>query len=208
MAGTYTEVTTHVELDEGPRNRMTVFFRLILVIPAAILLSALTSSSSSSSAEQNGGWHWNSTMPVPFAALVLLLVFMQRYPSWILSFVHAVQSFATRVATYALLLRDEYPHIDERPYAYVLYPDVQEGRALNRWLPLVKWLLAIPHYIVLFFGGIAVAVTTVIAWFAILITGRYPASLAKTSLWFVTYANRVYGYAFALVTDSYPRIGA
>lgn len=209
-------VSTVIELDRGPRNRITVFFRAILAIPAVILLAMLTGANGGSDSERmprtytdSGHWHtdWSSGGPaVPVLAVAALLVVMHSYPNWLLTFVHAVQSFSTRLAAYALLLRDEYPNVFERPYAYVAYPDIAEGKALKRYMPLVKWFLAIPHYVVLVLVAPIVLGITVIAWFAIIFTGRYPEPLAGTVVWYVTYGNRVYGYAFALVSDEYPSL--
>lgn len=208
MANERTEVTTVIDVDNGPRNRVTVFFRLILGIPAAILLSLLTNGSRSwDSGTGPDGGHWNTSGGmIPTLAIAALLLFMGVYPSWLLTFVHAIQSFSTRLAAYMLLLRDEYPNVYERPYAHVVYPDIQEGAALSRGLPLIKWFLAIPHYIVLVVVAPAIMALTFLAWIAILINGKYPPSFASFVVWYLSYANRVYGYAFALVTDSYPRL--
>jgi hypothetical protein len=208
MANERTEVTTVIDVDNGPRNRVTVFFRLVLGIPAAILLSFLTNASStwdSGNDSRGGHWHWSGGM-VPTLAIALLLLVMGAYPQWLLTFVHAIHSFSTRLAAYMLLLRDEYPNVYERPYAHVIYPDIEEGRTLSRSLPLVKWLLAIPHYIVIVLVTPAIAILTFLAWISIVTTGRYPASFASFVIWYIAYANRVYGYAIALVTDDYPRL--
>lgn len=216
----FTEVNTHIELDGGQRRRGSVFFRPILAIPAVVLLSLLTWQDNGdrhydwSSMErgwttygpEHSGWDVQTGAPLLMLPILLLLLFVGTYPTWLLSFVHAVQSFSTRVAVYLLLLRDEYPNINEQTHTYVLYPDIQEGRTLSRGLPLIKWLLAIPHYIVLAIASPILVVVTLLAWLAIIFTGKYPQSLAGFPIWYVAYANRVYGYAFALVTDSYPRI--
>lgn len=226
MAKQYTAVTTHIDVDFGPRNRVTVFFRLLLGLPALALLSLLTSTASfDSNDRREGDWfayapqgdvtYWadggqwsdgGGGAPLVMIPIVLLLLFMGLYPTWLLTFVHAVQSFSTRVAAYMLLLRDEYPHVLERPYAYVTYPDIEEGRTLSRGLPLVKWLLAIPHYLVLAVVTPFVLLIAVLAWVAIVFSGRYPQGLAGVAVWYIGYANRVYGYAVSLVTDSYPRL--
>ncbi len=112
--------------------------------------------------------------------------------------------FQNRVAAYVLLLRDEYPSTDEEQAVYldIPYPDVQAS--LNRWLPLVKWILAIPHYVILLFLAIALIVATIVAWFAILFTGRYPAGWFSFVVGVMRWENRVIAYAFMLVTDRYP----
>lgn len=108
------------------------------------------------------------------------------------------------VNVYLALLRDEYPSTDERQALRldIRYPDAQ--RELNRWLPLVKWLLAIPHYVILFFLGIAALLAVVISWFAIVFTGRYPRALFDFVVGVLRWSARVAGYAFLLVTDAYP----
>lgn len=221
MARPYTSVTTHLELDAGPRQRASAFFRPLLLIPAAVLLVLLGGGGGSDRNRDDAAWlaysdsaadggHWSSdwgnATPALWIAIMALIVLMGRYPTWILTFVHGVQSFATKCFAYALLVRDEYPHVDERPYAYVLFPDIEEGRGLSRGLPLVKWFLAIPHYLLLALATVPIIGITVVAWLSILVTGRYPASLFPVIAWYLGYGNRVYGYAFALVSDSYPRI--
>jgi hypothetical protein len=99
---------------------------------------------------------------------------------------------------------DRYPSSDERQSVELDFPYPDAAQDLNRWLPLVKWLLAIPHYILLIFLWIAAVVAVVIAWFAILFTGRYPRGLFDFVLGVLRWGNRVIAYAFALVTDQYP----
>jgi hypothetical protein len=210
----FTEVTTHIDVDMGDRNRLTTFFRPILVIPAAILLAVLTNAGVGSGAwmderrpwaDSNGGGLWGIPLTVMIPAL-LLLVFAATYPLWLLKFAHGVQSFDTKVNVYCFLLRDEYPSVKDKDFAFIGYPDIEEGRTLSRGLPLVKWLLALPHYVVLILAFLGVLAVSLVAWIAILFTGRYPQSLAKWPVGFISYWNRVAGYAFYLVTDSYPRI--
>ena len=223
MAKEFTEVTTHITVDLGPRKRASVFFRPILAIPALILLSILTSLGMSMWRGDREEVMWtdqwgndwmrgdnSSTFSfIPLTVMIpviLLLLFAGIYPIWILKFAHGVQSFDTKVNAYLFLLRDEYPTVRDVDYAYVTYPDIEEGAKLSRGLPLVKWFLAIPMYVVLFFAALGTLFVTLLAWFAIVFTGKYPASLAKLPLGFIGFWNRVQGYAFTLVTDSYPRI--
>ncbi len=133
-----------------------------------------------------------------------MIVFRQKYPRWWYDWNLALTRFSLRVTAYFALLRDEYPSTDEEQAVHVAfpYPDVKQD--LNRWLPLVKWFLAIPHYIVLFFLGIAAFVSVVIAWFAILITGRYPRGLFDFVVGVFRWSLRVAVYAFILTTDQYP----
>ncbi|RLC95078.1 MAG: DUF4389 domain-containing protein, partial [Chloroflexi bacterium] len=138
---------------------------------------------------------------------LLMIVFRQKYPRWWFDWNLALARFATRFAAYLALLRDEYPSTDEEQAVHVevRYPEVKKD--LNRWLPLVKWFLAIPHYIVLWFVSVAAFVIVVIAWFAILITGRYPRGLFDFVEGVFRWYLRVAAYAFLLTTDSYPPFG-
>jgi len=135
---------------------------------------------------------------------LLMLLFRQKYPRWWFDWNLALTKFSTRVSAYLLLLRDEYPSTDEEQAIHIdiPYPDAKEE--LNRWLPLVKWIMAIPHYIVLTFLYIAMWVVVIIAWFAILFTGRYPKSLFDFVVNVLRWALRVVIYAFLLTTDRYP----
>ena len=136
-------------------------------------------------------------------ATALMLLFRQRYPRWWFDFQLALAKFAYRVAAYALLLRDEYPSTEDEQAIHLelAYPD---AKRLNSWLPLVKWILAIPHYIVLVILFIGVVVAVVIAWFAILITGHYPRPLFDYVVGVGRWLLRVQAYAILLVTDRYP----
>ena len=139
-----------------------------------------------------------------FAGPLLMILFREKYPRWWFDWNLELTRFSSRVTLYAALLDDRYPSTDEQQALHldIAYPDVPED--LNRWLPLVKWLLAIPHYIVLFFLGIAAFVSVVIAWFAILFTGRYPRGLFDFVVGVGRWSVRVAAYAFLLTTDRYP----
>ena len=139
-----------------------------------------------------------------FAPPLLMILFRRKYPRWWFDWNLALVRFANRVEAYALLLRDEYPSTDEEQAVHleVHYPDVETE--LNRWLPLVKWLLAIPHYVVLILISIAVLIGVIIAWFAILFTARYPRGIFAFVVGVQRWWLRVYGYAFILTTDRYP----
>jgi len=133
-----------------------------------------------------------------------MILFREKYPRWWFDWNLNLQRFFLRVHTYFVLMEDTYPSTDEEQYVHLdyVYPDAKND--LNRWLPLVKWFLAIPHYIVLFFMGIGAFFVTIYAWFAILFTGRYPRGAFDFVLGVQRWYSRVYGYAFTLVTDRYP----
>ena len=138
-----------------------------------------------------------------FLPLVLMLVFRQKYPRWWFDWNLNLLRFSNRVTVYLALLDDRYPSTDEDQAVHLdfAYPDAHQ---LNRWLPLVKWFLAIPHYVVLFFLGLGAVIAVVVAWFAILFTGTYPRGLFGFVVGVLRWSNRVNAYAFTLVTDQYP----
>jgi len=136
--------------------------------------------------------------------VVAALVVRNVYPSWLLNFNHAVLEFSARVAAYVLLLTDDYPTFERNPKVAVLLPDVEGGKRLNRWMPLVKWFLAIPLYIVGCIYLLMTFVAMILAWALTSLTGTYPAWAGEITLNTLRFWNRVYGYAFVLVTDEYP----
>ena len=192
-------------------DRFSTFFRLIWAIPIIIVASLLSSTSNStvttvvvtetgkavSKATSSGG----GIVAGLFAATALMIVFRERYPRWWFDFARELARFGTRVGAYLALLTDQYPStVDEQSVHFEIdYPDVEQD--LNRWLPLVKWLLAIPHYIVLAVLAIG---AIFIAWFAVLFTGRYPRGLFDYVVGVGRWALRVQAYATLLVTDRYP----
>ncbi len=190
-----------VEYPDRELDRLSSFFRLIAVIPIAIVLTMVGGKWGAQSSVAMGG--------LLFGPLVMIL-FRRKYPRWWFDFNLAFTRFENRVSAYLFLLRDEYPSTDEEQAVHleIPYPDVE--RDLNRWLPLVKWLLAIPHYIVLLFLTIAVIVVVIASWVAILFTGRYPRDLFAFVVGTMRWYNRVIAYAFMLATDRYPpfRFGA
>lgn len=193
-------------------DRVTTFFRLIWAIPVVIILSLLSATASetvtvvtetgetvsqvtSTGAGISGGL---------FVATMLMILFRVRYPRWWFDFARELTRFGARVSAYLVLLTDRYPSTVEEQSVHleIDYPDVEHD--LNRWLPLVKWLLAIPHYIVLAVLLVVAIVAVVIAWFAILFTGRYPRGLFDYVVGVGRWSLRVQAYAFLLVTDRYP----
>jgi hypothetical protein len=188
-------------------DRVRTAFRLILIIPIVIVLAVLTSGATKTVYDQSGNVVATSSGGIGtglFLATVLMILFRKRYPRWWFDFVLELARFGARVGAYFVLLTDTYPStVDEQSVHLQLdYPDVE--RDLNRWLPLVKWLLAIPHYIVLFFLSIGAFFAVVIAWFAILFTGRYPRELFDYVVGVGRWWLRVDAYALLLVTDRYP----
>jgi len=201
MANYPSEFPAQLEIDYPDRelNRLTTFFRPFTVIPIAIVLSLLSRPSLFASSEKN----WFAAGGILFLPTVLMLLFRQKYPRWWFDWNLELMRFSTRVSAYLALLRDEYPSTDEEQAVYidVAYPEAAE---LSRWLPLVKWFLAIPHYVILAFLAIAVMFCVVIAWFAILLTGRYPRPLFGFVVGVFRWWLRVAAYAFLLTTDRYP----
>ncbi|MBI4923263.1 MAG: DUF4389 domain-containing protein [Devosia nanyangense] len=188
-------------------DRMTTFFRLIWAIPILVVLGLLSGSGGSQYVNEAGkmvGTSGGGITAGLFAATVLMIVFRQRYPRWWFDFAVELARFGARVGAYLLLLTDRYPSTVDAQSVHLAvdYPDVE--RDLNRWLPLVKWLLAIPHYIALMVLGIGVVLVTIIAWFAILFTGSYPRSMFDFVVGVGRWGVRVWAYAFLLVTDTYP----
>lgn len=186
-------VETIIEVDIHNRNRATVFGRLILIVPIGVFLSSMTETSL-----------WGAASGFLFLPALLALVFRGVYPSYVLNFNHALLELQTRISVYAFFLTDEYPSIERNPRVAVLLPDVEGGRRLNRWMPLVKWFLALPLYLVGFAYSLAAGFVTVIAWFVVLFTGRYPEWAVEIVLGTIKFWNRVYGYMLLLVTDEYP----
>jgi hypothetical protein len=196
-----------VDYPDRPLNRLTSAFRIFTVIPIAIVLAALGHSYSSGSYDPNGD-SWQSSGGATAGLLVLapalMILFRQKYPRWWFDFNAQLLSFINRVGAYYCLLTDVYPSTDEEQSVHleVPYPDAKED--LNRWFPLFKWFLAIPHYFILVFLILAAWVCIIIAWFAILFTGRYPKGLFDFVVGVGRWINRVTAYMLILTTDTYP----
>lgn len=210
-------VTFAVDYPERSLDRVTTFFRLFTVIPIAIVLGAVSGGSwQSASQDRIDAAGNNATLLVVsaggllFFGPLLMILFRQKYPRWWFEWNLELQRFSNRVGVYLALMDDRYPSTDDHQSVHLDYPYPDVARDLNRWLPLVKWLLAIPHYIVLVFLGLAAFVAVIIAWFAILFTGTYPRGLFDFVEGVFRWSNRVSGYAVTLVTDEYPpfRLGA
>ena len=172
-------------------NRLTTLLRIIWIIPILVILVLLTGGEEGVAAGLT-------------IATALMIVVRQRYPRWWFDFARELTRFEGRLTAYLAFLTDQYPStVDEQSvHIEIDYPDVEQD--LNRWLPLVKWLLAIPHYIVLIVLALFAVIAVIVAWFAILITGRYPRGLFDFVVGVMRWALRVQAYAFLLVTDRYP----
>jgi hypothetical protein len=195
--------TLAIDYPDRALNRLTTFFRIFVAVPIAIILFLV--SSGNFGLHGMSGWSWlYSAGGILFLAPLLMILFRQKYPRWWFDWNVAWIKFSTRVSTYLGLLTDVYPSTDEEQSVHIeiAYPDVPKD--LNRWLPLVKWFLAIPHYIILACLGIAAYVCVVIAWFAILFTGRYPRGLFDFVVGVYRWSLRVITYAVLLTTDRYP----
>ncbi len=204
-------VTFSVDYPDRELNRLTTFFRLFTVIPIAIVLVFVSGGGGWGGPGGFGGAGGDTQYTLAiggggllFAAPLVMILFRQKYPRWWFDWNLQLLRFSNRVGAYLALLRDEYPSTDEEQAVHlaIQYPDAKTE--LNRWLPLVKWFLAIPHYVVLLFLAVASVVVVIIAWFAILFTGRYPRGLFDFVVGVIRWSNRVTAYALVLTTDRYP----
>lgn len=177
-----------VDYPDRPLNRLTTFFRIFTVIPITIVFGAISG--------RAGG--------LLFFAPLLMILFRKKYPRWWFDWNLELLRFSNRISIYLALMDDRYPSTTDQQSVHLdyAYPDAEVD--LNRWLPLVKWFLAIPHYVVLYFLSIAASVVIIIAWFAILFTGHYPKGLFDFVEGVMRWSNRVIAYAFLLTTDQYP----
>src|SRR5215467_1979415 len=197
-------VTLSVAFPDRTLNRLTTFFRIFVAVPILIVVGAV----------DGGTWQWSSGHAtrtiaigaggVLFFAPLLMIVFRRKYPRWWFDWNLELQRFGNRALVYLALMDDRYPSTDDQQSVHLdyRYPDAETE--LNRWLPLVKWFLAIPHYVVLLVLEIGAFVAVIIAWFAIVFTGRYPRGLFDYVEGVIRWQNRVVAYAFVLVTDAYP----
>ena len=202
--------TFNVDYPDRPLDRVSTAFRLVTIIPIAIVLGALTGGGSNNGTTytvhgtiRERTYGVAVTAGILFISTLLMIVFRQKYPRWWYDWNLQFSRFSARVSSYLALLRDEYPSTDEEQAVHLNFP-YPDAKQLNQWLPLVKWFLAIPHYIVLFCMAIAAAFGIIFAWFAILFTGRYPKSIFDFVVGVQRWGLRVAAYAVILVTDEYP----
>ncbi|MDE0580535.1 MAG: DUF4389 domain-containing protein [bacterium] len=193
-----------VDYPEEGLSRVKTLFRIVLIIPIAIVAGLITGYFGTVGLDDNEGWRELVAGGVLFVPTLLMILFRRKYPRWWFNWNLEVSRFTTRVGAYLGLLREEYPSTDEEQAVRLDldYPDA--GRDLNRWLPIVKWILAIPHYIVLAILGVGAILSVVIAWFAIIFTGRYPRRLFDYVVGVNRWGLRVWAYMWLLITDRYP----
>jgi hypothetical protein len=201
MADTY-PVNLTIDYPDRKLDRLSSALRIFWIIPIAIVMMLLMGGNFQWGAKEGMGG-WVSGIGIVALPLILMILFRRKYPKWWYDWNLELTKFMLRVRVYASLMTDVYPSTDEEQTVHVdmPYPDAS---SLNRWLPLVKWFLAIPHIIVLVFLGIAAFVVVIIAWFAILFTGKYPKDLFTFVLDVSRWALRVMAYALMMITDKYP----
>jgi hypothetical protein len=193
-----------VDYPDRQLGRVSTLLRAVYAIPILIVLAFLGGPALGAAADSGGLFFIGLASGLVVIPPLLTIVFRQKYPRWWFDFNLAFLRFDNRVMSYLLLLGDEFPSTDEEQSVRleVPYPDVRSD--LNRWMPLAKWFLAIPHYLVLLVLDIGVVLAAIAAWAAIVVTGRYPRPLFDFIVGVMRWHNRVVGYAFALATDDYP----
>jgi hypothetical protein len=202
-AGDY-PLTFAVDYPDRPLDRLTTALRIFWIIPIAILAGTIEGGGWGAGAGESGARYGGGGIGILVIPVVLMLLFRKKYPRWWWEWNLQLSRFSNRIVAYLALMDDRYPSTDEQQSVRLdfVYPDAE--RDLSRGLPLIKWLLAIPHYIVLFFLTIGAFVAAVLAWFAIVFTGRYPRTLFDYIEGVLRWHNRVAAYAFLLITDRYP----
>jgi hypothetical protein len=193
-----------VDYPDRALNRLTTFFRIIVAIPTLMVLGSVSGGTSQWSSGSETTVVAAGAGGLLFFGPLLMVVFRQKYPRWWFDWNLELQRFSNRVGAFLALMDDRYPSTDDHQSVRLDYPYPDAERDLNRWLPLVKWFLAIPHFIVLVFLDIAAVAVVIVAWVAILITGRYPRGWFDFVEGVIRWNNRVVAYAFVLVTDDYP----
>jgi len=189
------QIETYIEIKLENRDQVSVLFRYVLIVPVLIFAAAFA---------PGGSEAMSFGLGMLVFPVLLAIVFRGVYPSYALRFNHAVLELSTRITAYALLLNDNYPSIEANNSVRVVFPDVEGGKKLNRLLPLVKWLLAIPLYIVGLLYTIYALIMLIVGWFAVIFTKEMPQAVAEVLFGTTRFWNRVFGYAFLLVTDEYP----
>jgi hypothetical protein len=189
------QIMTEVSIDLDNRDKNTALFRVFIAVPAFIFLSSFSSFSDEAMGVVGG---------LLFLPTILALLFRNKYPSYVLAFNKAFLELSNRITIYVLVLTDSYPSIESNEKVRLIYPEIDGGKKLNPWLPLVKWFLAIPLYFVGLIYAIYALALTFVAWISVVRNGTYPVAKGEEVVKVIAYWNRVYGYAFLLVTDKYP----
>ena len=189
------QILTEIHVDLDNRDKNTALFRVILAVPVLIFLSSFSEFADNLPGVIGG---------FLFLPVVLSLLFRNVYPSYVLAFNKALLELSNRVSAYLLVLTDEYPSIEANQKVRLIYPEIEGGKKLSPWMPLVKWFLAIPLYLLGIVYAIYALVLTFIAWLTVITKGNYPVERAEEVVKVLAYWNRLYGYALLLVTDEYP----
>ena len=205
MGGGGSDYPVQLSVDyQGSRNRLSVLLRIILAIPILVVGAFIGGYFDTGSPELNEAMLPISVGGVLFIGPLLMIVFRKKYPKWWFDWNLELSRFTLRVSAFLLVLRDEYPSTDEEQSAHlqIEYPNAETD--LNRIFPIFKWLLAIPHFIILAVLWILVIPVTILAWLLILVTGQYPQAMFEFVVGVLRWSNRVGAYAFLLTTDRYP----
>jgi len=189
------QIMTEISVDLDNRDKNTALIRLILAFPVIVFLSSFSNFTDEAMGIAGG---------ILFLPTILALLFRNKYPSYVLAFNKAFLELSNRVTIYLLVLTDSYPSIESNEKVRLIYPEIAGGKNLSPWLPLVKWFLAIPLYIVGLIYSLYSLALTLMAWFSVVRTGTYPEAKAEEVVKVIAFWNRIYGYAFLLVTDKYP----
>ena len=189
------QILTEIHVDLDNRDKNTALFRVFLAFPVLIFLSSFSEFADNLPGVIGGFL----VLPV-----VLSLLFRNVYPSYVLAFNKALLELSNRINAYLLLLTDEYPSIEANQKVRLIYPEIEGGKKLSPWMPLVKWFLAIPLFLLGLIYAIYALALTLIAWITVISQGHYPEEKAEEVIKVIAYWNRLYGYALLLVTDEYP----